>query len=282
MTTAAPVASSSANVSPPPAVCYNTCNNVYIAALKTGKTPALCAPESEFETGYSACQACVEANSDVDANAGANVYATFAQFIDYCASQVTISGVAGNTTMATISSSGSQSFSSLPSSLPPFTNAVSSLTVSPSGSAYSTVTAINTELVPLFNGSTITLTITNLITLRSQPSIASSSAATVPTETQSEASPDHAQFYGILFGSIFGGLSVIIFSYWIYRRFWRRQLLRRSTDSDTAAGKNDNEKAQLHSDCVPSTSIDPQEMDGSPRGPIAELQAVEPVGAELT
>jgi hypothetical protein len=49
---------------------------------------------------------------------------------------------------------------------------------------------------------------------------------------------------------------------------WRRT----ATNPDGDIGQ---EKAQLHSDCLPLKS--PQEMEGLSRGSIAELQAVEPV-----
>lgn len=99
------------------------------------------------------------------------------------------------------------------------------------------------------------------------------------TDSKSESSPVHAQFHGILFGSIFGGLSVIVFSCWIYWRFWRHQKLPRSKVGSTAGDENGHEKAQLHSECL--RPKEPQEIDGSPNGPVAELPAVEPVGAEL-
>ncbi|CAD6442632.1 611b8d25-f5c8-4bed-8773-4fce0a61bdd5 [Sclerotinia trifoliorum] len=277
MTTSVPAPVSSAVASPTPAVCYSTCNNAYIAALKIGKEPELCASGSEFKDDYSSCQICIEANSgNVKQDIAGYIEPQFGPFLDYCASQASSTTVPSLVVNNTTTASSDQSSSSLPSSLQPFTSIFSSLTSSPSGSAYSTATAINTELIQLFNGSILTLTLTNLITLRGQPITTSSSIA---TDSKFKSSPVHAQFHGILFGSIFGGLSVIAFSFWIYWRFWRHQKLQRSKVGSTAGDENGHEKAQLHSECL--RPKEPQEIDGSPNGPVAELPAVEPVGAEL-
>ncbi|KAJ8062374.1 hypothetical protein OCU04_008918 [Sclerotinia nivalis] len=277
MTTPVPASLSSAIASSLPAVCYSTCDSAYIAALKIGKAPELCASGSYFKDDYSSCQACIEANSgNVKQDIAGYIEPQFGPFLDYCASQASSTTVPGLVVNTITTASSDQPFSSLPSSLRPFTSIFSSLTSSPSGSAYSTATAINTELIQLFNGSILTLTLTNLITLRNQPITTSSSFA---TDSKSKSSPVHVQLHGILFGSIFGGLSVVVLSCWIYWRFWRRQKLRRSKVGSTAGDENGHEKAQLHSECL--RPKDPQEIDGSPNGPVAELPAVEPVGAEL-
>ncbi|KAI9643901.1 hypothetical protein NHQ30_007252 [Ciborinia camelliae] len=248
-------------------------DNAYTAALKIGKTPELCAFGSLFAYKYNACEVCCKSNN-FQAAFAAYIEPQFRQFVDYCkseASETTVTGVVGSTTAATTSSK--QSFSSLPSSLSPFTKTFSGLTSSPSGSAYSTITTINTEILPAFNGSTFT----NFITLRNQPKLNSSS----PTiNSQPKPLSDHSRFHGILIGSIFGGLSVIAFSCWICWKVWRNRRLQISTADGTVGEEKHDEKAQLHSDSLPPKY--PQELDESPRGPIAELQAIEPVSAELS
>lgn len=49
---------------------------------------------------------------------------------------------------------------------------------------------------------------------------------------------------------------------------------------DTAGDENGCEKAQLHSESL--RPKDPEELDEAPKGPVAELPAVEPVGTELS
>ncbi|TGO92043.1 hypothetical protein BPOR_0012g00420 [Botrytis porri] len=232
-----------------PAVCYSSCNNAYIDALRFGKTPALCS-DSSFNNEYSSCRECVAANSSDPAAVNENyVEHRFEQFFQYCASlngSSIASSIVESTTVATTLSVAS----SLLSSLPIFTTINLSSTSTPSGSPYATITATNTQGISLFNGSMITITFSNVITLWTQTSSISSPST---TNSQSKLTPGHAQFHGVVFGSIFGGLAIIAFG-GIY------------------CG---HEKAQLHSDCI--SPKNPEEIDGSPKGPVAELPAIEAV-----
>lgn len=57
-------------------------DNALIEAQKVGKTPALCDPESVFQTDYSACNLCVLANDN--STSPSNTTAIFAPYIDFC------------------------------------------------------------------------------------------------------------------------------------------------------------------------------------------------------
>ncbi|KAF7922574.1 uncharacterized protein EAE98_008100 [Botrytis deweyae] len=253
-----------------PAVCYSVCNNVYVEALKIGKSPELCS-NSLFNNQYSSCQKCVAANSSDPAAANENyLKSSFEEFFEYCASpnasSIASSEVEDTTVATTLSVA-----SSLLSSLPNFTTTFFSSTSTPSGSPYTTITATNTQGISLFNGSTITITFSNVITLWSQTS---STSFPSPTNLQSTLTPGHARFHGVVFGSIFGGLAIIAFG-GIYWKFLRHRHLRKLRVGGGAGDENDHEKAQLHSDCIPPKN--PEEIDGSPKGPVAELPAIEAV-----
>ncbi|TGO30827.1 hypothetical protein BPAE_0003g01120 [Botrytis paeoniae] len=253
-----------------PAVCYGFCNNAYVEALKIGKKPALCS-NSSFNNVYSSCRECIAANSSDPAAANENyLEPRFEQFFQYCASlnasSIATSIVESTTVVTTLSVA-----SSLLSSLPIFTTTFLSSTSTPLGSPYTTITATNTQGISLFNGSTITITFSNVITLWTQISSTSFSS---PTNLLSKLTPGHAQFNGIVVGSIFGGLSIIAFGM-IYWKFWRHWHLRKSRVGAGTGDENGLEKAQLHSNCIPPKN--PEEIDGSPKGPVAELPAIEAV-----
>ncbi|THV54194.1 hypothetical protein BGAL_0032g00220 [Botrytis galanthina] len=253
-----------------PAVCYSACNNAYVEALKIGKEPALCS-NSPFNNEYSSCQECVAANSSDPAAVNKNyLEPQFRQFFEYCAS-INASSIASSAVESTTVATTLSVASSLISSLPSFAATFLSSTSTPSGSPYATITATNTQGISLFNGSTITVTFSNVITLWTQTSSASFSS---PTSVESKLTPGHAQFNGIVVGSIFGGLSIIACGM-IYWKFWRHRHLRNSRIGAGIGDETGPEKAQLHSDCVPPKP--PEEIDGSPKGPVAELPAIEAV-----
>ncbi|KAF5874988.1 putative glycoprotein x protein [Botrytis fragariae] len=253
-----------------PAVCYSTCNNAYTESQKIGKTPALCASDSLFEIDYSSCQACVAENSSDPTSTTENVLVPqFGQFLQYCAS-LNASSTASNVGTTATGTPPSDA-SSIPSSLPYFTTTFLSSTSTPSGSPYTTITAINTQSIPLYNGSTITVTLSNVITLWNQPSSTSSPS---PPNSQSKLTPGHAQFNGVVVGSIFGGLSIIAFGM-IYWKFWRHRHLRKSRVRAGAGDDDSPEKAQLHSDSIPTKNL--VEIDGSSKRQVAELPAIDSV-----
>ncbi|KAK6602834.1 hypothetical protein QC760_008065 [Botrytis cinerea] len=252
-----------------PAVCYSVCDNAYIEAIKTGRTPELCLSTSPFVSDYDSCTACVKANSaDSAATIKNSLEPKFGQFLQYCA-LLNASSIASSTAESTTVATTLSVASSLLSSLPNFTTTLSSSTSTPSGSPYTTITATNTQGISLFDGTTTTLTFSNVITLWAQ---ASSTLSPSPANSQSKLAPGHAQFNGVVFGSIFGGLSIIAFGM-IYWKFWRHWHLRKSRVGVGIGDENGPKKAQLHSDCIPPKT--PEEIDGSPRGPVAELPAIE-------
>ncbi|TEY65804.1 hypothetical protein BOTCAL_0136g00260 [Botryotinia calthae] len=247
-----------------PAVCYSDCNNAYIEAIKTGRTPELCLSTSPFVSYYDSCTACVKANS-ADSAAAIKEYLEpqFGQFIQYCAS-LNGSSIASSTVESTTFETTLSVASSLLSSLPNFTTTLLSSASAHSGAPYTTITATNTQGISLFDGTTTTLTFSNVITLWAQ---ASSTSSPFPANSQSKLTPGHAQFNGVVVGSIIGGLSIIA-SGMIYWKFWRHRHLRKSIVGAGVGDKNGIEKAQLHSDCIPPRT--PEEIDGSPKGPVAE------------
>ncbi|TGO17255.1 hypothetical protein BTUL_0019g00450 [Botrytis tulipae] len=253
-----------------PAACYSACNNAYVDAMKIGKSPALCS-NSVFNNDYSSCQACVAANSSDPAAVNENYLGPqFEQFFEYCAS-LNASSIASSAVESTTIATTLSVASSLLSSLPNFATTFLSSASTPSGSPYATITATNTLGISLFNGSTITVTFSNVITLSTQTSPTSFSS---PTSLESKLTPGHAQFNGVVVGSIFGGLSIIAFGM-VYWKFWRHRHLRNSRVGAGIGDETAPEKAQLHSDCIPPNP--PEEIDGSPKGPVAELPAIEAV-----
>lgn len=84
-----------------PAVCYAVCNNCYVEAQKVGKSPALCAPGSAFNTDLGSCEDCVAANGDsTKATLQNYVSPEFAPFLQFCNAQPAQSQV-GSTTVVT-------------------------------------------------------------------------------------------------------------------------------------------------------------------------------------
>jgi hypothetical protein len=86
-----------------PAVCYAQCNNCYLEAQRVGKSPALCAPGSPFESDYASCQSCVAANGDLTkVSLQTYVVPEFEPFLSFCQAQPAIpeisSSAAGTTT----------------------------------------------------------------------------------------------------------------------------------------------------------------------------------------
>jgi hypothetical protein len=68
-----------------PAVCFAQCNNCLIEAQMVGKSPALCLPNSAFESDFQSCQSCVVANGDsTKATLQTYVEPQFEQFISFC------------------------------------------------------------------------------------------------------------------------------------------------------------------------------------------------------
>ncbi|KAM7215904.1 hypothetical protein V8F06_008662 [Rhypophila decipiens] len=68
------------------APCYDDCNNAYLEAQKTGKTSALCEPDSSFNNLYHTCMSCLDSEGDPKAQAKGKAYLgpKFQDFIDYC------------------------------------------------------------------------------------------------------------------------------------------------------------------------------------------------------
>ena len=82
-----------------PAMCYNECNNCYIEAQATGKTPDLCAPGSEFNNLYTACHDCVAVHGDSTEQTTKNyVDPEFAQYVDFCQGETALPAVVPSST----------------------------------------------------------------------------------------------------------------------------------------------------------------------------------------
>lgn len=63
-----------------------------IEAQKAGKNPALCDPNSQFQTDLTSCNQCVLANGNTtNATLATYTQPEFAQFIDFCAANSTAS-----------------------------------------------------------------------------------------------------------------------------------------------------------------------------------------------
>ncbi|PQE17490.1 glyco X protein [Rutstroemia sp. NJR-2017a WRK4] len=241
-------------------------DNAYLDAQKIGRAPELCAADSSFNTDYSNCQACVFINSE---NATvAQVYLTpqFGAFLDYCSSLPT-SGSASSAIPAT--STADISISSLPNIT---TGTSFSTPFTTHGSAYSTITILHTRPIPLFNGSIVTYTFTDVMTLEDHPT-----SSSTPSNRQAKSSSHKVALIAGILAPI-GSLMLLGFCYFILRRYSRSHkfgIWRRT--ATTPDGDTGQEKAQLHSDCLPLALKSPQEMEGLSRSSIAELQAVEPV-----
>lgn len=71
--------------SPFPAMCYDDCNNPYLEAQAVGKTAALCATGSDFETGIQTCKDCIATHSSsTQQSLQQDSPSEFTQFTGYC------------------------------------------------------------------------------------------------------------------------------------------------------------------------------------------------------
>ncbi len=126
-----------------PSVCYDMCNDAYLDAQQTGKTPGLCLKTSSFYFYYDACEQCANDNSD-QGKLTTKAYITnkFSQFIDYCnptpaQSQVSLSGPQSQQSTTPNAATTSQA----PPNTSPSTRPISTSS-SPSSTAVSSVDAI--------------------------------------------------------------------------------------------------------------------------------------------
>ncbi|KAM7198177.1 hypothetical protein V8F33_005235 [Rhypophila sp. PSN 637] len=68
-----------------PAVCFDSCNDAYLAAQVTGKTPALCHRNSDFYKAENECSDCLASDFSLDLYQLTNALnAMFGQYVDYC------------------------------------------------------------------------------------------------------------------------------------------------------------------------------------------------------
>jgi hypothetical protein len=71
-----------------PALCYDICNDCYLEAQRVGKTSALCAAGSAFETSYTDCNGCIVDNGGGTKDTSKTYLdPKFAQFVNYCNAQ---------------------------------------------------------------------------------------------------------------------------------------------------------------------------------------------------
>ncbi|KAI1773305.1 hypothetical protein F4818DRAFT_123742 [Hypoxylon cercidicola] len=91
-----------------PASCYDTCNNAYLEAQHTGKTPALCASGSPFQTLTAACRSCSSVDDNDDA-LQSTLLPLFEPYIEYCEAQTASSSTSAASTTGTTSTTSSNS-----------------------------------------------------------------------------------------------------------------------------------------------------------------------------
>ncbi|RDW72939.1 hypothetical protein BP6252_06846 [Coleophoma cylindrospora] len=120
-TAVAIVNKSKRQISAVPAMCYNECNNCYIEAQKTGKSPALCDAGSAFKQDYGACQQCVSFHSQGTQRVlTGRVMTEFQQFLGYCDGLVAQAQVAspaqvGSSTSSSVAPTSTSSGLKVPS-----------------------------------------------------------------------------------------------------------------------------------------------------------------------
>ncbi|EHK97352.1 hypothetical protein M7I_6910 [Glarea lozoyensis 74030] len=156
-----------------PAVCFAQCNNVYIEAQKVGKSPALCAPDSAFQSDYSSCQQCVVDNGDTTkVTLQTYVVPQFEPFINFCRETTAQSAVLPSVSTQTV----------LP--VAPTQIAVVSIPTPP---AVTTQAPVNTNTLPV---PIATLGPFLNTTSSSSRASSSSSAASSTVSTESESSTE--------------------------------------------------------------------------------------------
>ncbi|KAM0600517.1 hypothetical protein ACHAPN_000305 [Verticillium nonalfalfae] len=169
-----------------PAICFDDCNNCYIEAEAVGKSPRLCASDSQFRADLLTCTTCIDANA-VNGVLTRRLYVTpkFGQFLDYCDSQdpdeVTTSSIASLPPQqsAVVSSSGSGDDVTTTSAVAAESNPSTQPISSPSTSE---------EVSATSDAETSTLTVvTTTITTTSEPVASGVSSV---TETASQAEPE--------------------------------------------------------------------------------------------
>ncbi|CAG9996466.1 unnamed protein product [Clonostachys byssicola] len=240
---------------PVPAICYPSCNNVYLYASSVGKTDLLCDQDGEFMKGYQICLQClVEAN--LDGKLDPEVVIDFKQFLDFC--KIPLGYVFTTGTFV------------LPG---PMTSTMVYLVV-PSGQQAST---------PASTPATTRISTNTSTTMQSSSATTSSLSTSAPTDTG--ANNNKSTLAGIIAGSLGGFIVIIIVALIIWRRTRARK--NESTDSGDSGGKH-FDKAQLHSDCVPKPVFETSdgmihEMEGSVLPPecVVEKPANESAAQEL-
>ena len=183
-----------------PGACYTWCNNCLIEAQSVGKTPALCAPGSDYEKDLANCQQCIKSHSSSTTDSYVKIAPQFQQFMAYCASvsapsttptpTATVYSTSTLTVQPELSLSTSSSVTTITTPVPPLVpSATSSSTewVVPSGSTtitFASSPAVTTQWTVTSSSSTFVFT-TNPSISGSAIVFGDNSTTTVPVVTAS-------------------------------------------------------------------------------------------------
>ncbi|KAM7184892.1 hypothetical protein V8F20_012029 [Naviculisporaceae sp. PSN 640] len=243
----------------------NKPDNAYIAAQKAGKSPALCAPASEFMLYYASCDSCIEVTSNGASRDSTEVYLDpkFHEFVEYCSVQT-------------------------PRPLPATSEPIPITTLpAVNGTVITTLWATTTltdglvislPLTATFVGldkdafiSRLNSTTTAATSLSSVSALPVPSLSPIPDQSSSSQQPSTATIAGAAVGGLIG-LVAIVFIAACYLR--RRKTTKHKANTELQIDAGDN-KAQLHGDSVlpknpaqeMGTQANTAEMEGS-YGPV--------------
>ncbi len=159
-----------------PPMCYDWCNNCLLEAQSVGKTPALCRPESAFETSLLSCLQCIAVHHLDVGNALLQISPQFQQFMDYCdqtalvvgTSATVVATVAGEARTSVVPTTSVTIVATLPSAPPASTVVlVSSVPPPPAAPPSSPTTIMTTPVVkstvPITTTATLPTTVTSLV-----------------------------------------------------------------------------------------------------------------------
>ncbi|KAI4864068.1 hypothetical protein F4820DRAFT_424894 [Hypoxylon rubiginosum] len=224
-----------------PASCYDTCNNAYLEAQRTGKIPALCESGSPFRAYVEACNSCSAEDVDTSSNITDTWLPLLEPYLDYCEAQ-------GSFTLSPITSPsvGSINFVVVSTEIP-FTTTIGSVpttwtfptVVTRNVSSPIPATAIITVTTAL-EGELQTLTFTTAyaqlpsdFTAQITNAVTSESAIPRPTSTEFVQSQNRAWVAGPVVGGLAGLLIAGIGSLFLWRRK-RKRLTESELHGDSA------------------------------------------------
>ena len=160
-----------------PPMCYDWCNNCLLEAQSVGKTPALCRPESAFETSLLSCLQCIAVHHLDVGDALLQISPQFQQFMDYCdqtalvvgTSATVVATVAGETRTSVVPTTSVTLVATLPSAPPASTVVLVSSAPAPAAVSPTTITTTPESspapisTVPITTTATLPTTLTSLV-----------------------------------------------------------------------------------------------------------------------